>query len=126
MRGQMDKNLVFAANVALSGANEVSPVTTTATGNAYLRLADDNTLISKVVVSDLESNDTLLLSHVHSAASGRKRRVIIDLCHTAADFGATRTSSITSDQAAMLLNDPVYVNVHSKRHPGGIIRGQIR
>ncbi len=126
MRGQMDKNIIFAANVAMSGANEVPPVTTTAKGTTYLRLADDNTLFSKVIVTDLEAGDTLTAAHVHTAAAGVNGPVLIPLCEGAVDFGVSKVSALTAATISSLLNDEVYANAHTTSHPSGIIRGQIR
>jgi len=126
MRGQMDKNLVFAANVAMTGANEVPPVSTTATGTTYLRLADDNTLYSKVVVADLEAGDAWAAAHVHTGAVGVNGDVLIPLCGSAADFGITKTSALDAAVVTTLLTGEVYTNAHTTLHPAGIIRGQIR
>lgn len=126
MRGQMDKNIVFAANVVMTGANEVPPVTTTATGTTYLRLADDNTLFSKVVVADLESGDTWTAAHVHTGAPGVNGDVLVPLCNSATDFGISISSALTADVATTLLTAEVYANAHTTNHPAGIIRGQIR
>ena len=126
MRGQMDKTLVFSVNVAMSGDNEAPPVVTTATGTAYLRLSEDNILYSKVVVNDLESNDALTAAHIHTAVAGINGDVLVALCGSAADFGITKTSTLTSETVTSLLTDAVYVNAHTTLHPAGIIRGQIR
>ena len=126
MRGQMDKNITFAANVEMTGNNEVPPVNTTATGTAYLRLTDGDTLFSKVVVNDLESGDTLIAAHVHPGAAGVNGSVLIPLCGGTADFGVTKKIPLTSAMVSSLLTDEVYVNAHTTSHPSGIIRGQIR
>jgi hypothetical protein len=126
MRGQMDKIITFAANVEMTGNNEVPPVNTTATGTAYLRLTDGDTLFSKVVVNDLESGDTLIAAHVHPGAAGVNGSVLIPLCGGTADFGVTKKIPLTSAMVSSLLTDEVYVNAHTTSHPSGIIRGQIR
>ena len=126
MRGQMDKTIVFAANVSMTGAHEVPPVTTTATGTAFLRLAADNTLFSKVTVADLESGDAWTAAHVHTGAPDVNGGVLIPLCNSADDFGISITTALAADVVTTLLTDQVYTNAHTTNHPAGIIRGQIR
>ena len=112
--------------IQLSGANEVPPVNTTATGTAHLRLTADRTLYSKVIVEDLEAGDALRFSHVHSGATGVNGPVEIFLCHTADDFGKNIVTTLTEAQYNLLLNGACYVNAHSNFHPPGLVRGQVR
>jgi hypothetical protein len=62
-RGQIDQEIKFAMDIPLSGANErPTPITTTATGLAILRLMEDKTLYSIVNVNNVEANDTLTVA----------------------------------------------------------------
>jgi hypothetical protein len=112
--------------IELSGANEVPPVNTTATGTAHLRLTEDRVLYSKVIVEDLEAGDALRFSHVHSGAAGVNGPISIFLCHTADDFGKNMVINLTEAQYDLLVNGACYVNAHSNFRPGGLVRGQIR
>jgi hypothetical protein len=126
-RGQLDKKIVFAMDVPLIGGNEVPAITTTATGLAILRLTDDKVLYSKVTVNNLESNDTLTVSHIHPGATGTNGSPLITLCPTLSDFGVLKISNPLDDAAyTQLTSSAMYVNAHSRRHGGGLIRGQIR
>jgi hypothetical protein len=126
-RGQLDKEVVLAKDIVLLGSNEVPPVSTTATGVAILRLTHDKVLYSKVTVTNLESNDTLTVSHIHPGAAGANGSPLIFLCNNLADFGVLKISSPLPDaQYNQLLNDPMYVNAHSRRHGPGLVRGQVR
>jgi hypothetical protein len=126
-RGQLDKKIVFAKDVTLLGSNEVPPVSTTATGLAILRLTNDKVLYSRVTVNNLESNDTLTVAHIHPGAAGTNGSPLIFLCNNLADFGVLKISNPLPDaQYNQLLNDPMYVNAHSRRHGPGLVRGQIR
>jgi hypothetical protein len=126
-RGQLDKTIVFAKDVTLLGSNEVPPVSTTATGLAILRLTSDKVLYSKVTVNNLESNDTLTVAHIHPGATGVNGPPLIFLCNNVNDFGVLKISTPLPDaQYNQLLNDPMYVNAHSRRHGPGLVRGQIR
>ena len=126
-RGQLDKEVVLAMDIPLLGSKEVPPVTTTATGLAILRLTYDKVLYSKVTVTNLESNDTLTVSHIHPGLTGTNGSPLIFLCNSLADFGVLKISSPLPDaQYNQLINDPMYVNAHSRRHGAGLVRGQIR
>lgn len=126
VRGQLFNPVTFAASVALSGANEVPAVTTTATGVALLRLTADNRLYSKITVTNLEANDALTMAHIHNGAAGANGGVLIGLCSSAADFGVTKINTPSATVINTMKADPVYVNVHSTVRGSGIIRGQIR
>ena len=126
IRGQVESTLAFAMDIPLVGTNEVPSVTTTATGVATLRMTADKKLYSKIVVTSLEANDTLTLGHIHKAAAGVNGSVIVDLIPAATDFGVLKTFTLTDALYNDVLTSQVYVNVHSKRKPSGIVRGQIR
>jgi hypothetical protein len=94
---------------------------------AILRLTDDKVLYSKVTVNNLESNDTLTVSHIHPGATGTNGSPLIFLCSALSDFGVLKISSPLDDAAfTQLKSSAMYVNAHSRRHGPGLIRGQIR
>lgn len=127
VRGQLDKNIELAMDIPLSGNNEVPVVNTTATGNAILRLTEDKILYSLVSVNNLEADDTLSVSHIHRGGAGANGGVRIFLAAAESDFGILKISAPLHDTLFhMLTTDPMYVNVHSRRHGPGIIRGQVR
>ncbi|MDX2046130.1 MAG: CHRD domain-containing protein [Chitinophagaceae bacterium] len=126
VRAQMDKTMDFAITVALNGANEVPANTSTATGVALIRLMSDKTLYSKVTVTNLEANDTLTAAHIHTAATGVNGPVLQGLCAADTDFGVNKNFALDDAKVTSVKTAAVYVNVHSKRKPAGIIRGQIR
>lgn len=127
VRAQLDKTIDFAADVSLNGANEVPPVTTTATGQAILRLTTDKVLYSKVTVNNLESIDALTVAHIHPGAAGTNQPPLVHLCMNADDFGKVKISNpLTDAVVSQIKNDPMYVNAHSQLHGPGLIRGQIR
>jgi hypothetical protein len=126
VRGQIDKTMDFAADIPMAGSNEVPAVSTTATGLALLRLTTDKTLYSKLTVTNLESNDTISVAHIHGAAAGVNGSVLQALCTSEADFGVVKSVVLSDANVTAVKTGTVYVNAHSKRHPGGIVRGQIR
>jgi hypothetical protein len=125
-RGQLDKTVDFAIDVNLTGANEVPPVTTTATGKSLLRLMTDKTLYSKVTVTGLESNDALTVAHIHPGAAGANNPPSVTLCNNVGDFGISKSFILTDAQVTLTKSNPCYVNAHSTLHGPGLIRGQIR
>ena len=126
MRVQLNSKIIFATDVSLTGAQEVPPVTTTATGIALFRVVDNNKMYSKVTVSNLETTDALTAAHIHTGAIGLNGAVLIPLAASAADFGVTKITNLTTAQYTALLNSRLYVNVHTTLFPAGKIRGQLR
>jgi hypothetical protein len=128
VRGQLDKKIELAMDITLSGDNEIpDTIHTTATGNAILRLTDDKVLYSKVTAGNLEPNDTFTVSHIHRGGAGANGPIRIFLVANTNDFGKLIVSAPLQDSLFhMLTTDPMYVNVHSRRHGPGIMRGQVR
>jgi hypothetical protein len=128
LRGQMDKTIDFAMDVALSSANEVPAGTSTsaATGIATLRLTSDKVLLYKIVVNNLEANDTITVAHIHDGAAGVNAGVKVPLAASLADFGVVKSVTLDDANFTLVKTGAAYVNVHSKRKGGGLIRGQIR
>jgi hypothetical protein len=126
MRGQLNVEIEMAEDITLLGTNEASPVTTTATGLALLRLTDEKKLYSKVSVTNLEAADAIVSAHIHPGAPGVNGPVIVELCANAADFGVAKTTVLTDALVTTVKTAQVYVNAHSVNHPGGLIRGQVR
>lgn len=127
LRGQLNNPVTFAVDVAMTGANEVPPVVTTASGVTLLRLTTDKTLYAKVTVTGLEAGDALAAAHIHAAATGVNGSIIIPLCANSADFGKElEFQNISDANLTLLTTGQVYANAHSTNHPAGFIRGQIR
>ena len=125
-RGQIGRNIVQAYSVDLSGLNEPVPVTTTATGVALVRINEDNRLLSKITISNMETADTLRFAHIHFGATGINGPVLTDLASTRNDFNNTQSRTIRATLSDTIRTGTVYVNVHSNFSPGGKLRGQIR
>lgn len=126
IRGQLNVGIEMAEDVVLLGTHEATPVTTTATGLAILRLTDDKKLYSKVTITNLEAGDTVVAAHIHTGPTGVNGPVIVGLCAKAADFGTAKIFTLTDALFTTVKTEAVYVNAHSVNHPGGVIRGQIR
>ena len=122
IRGQLTQQLRFAA---LSGANEVPAVTTTASGTGVLAFNPVTSQISGFVQT---SGITGTQAHIHQAAAGVSGGIIVPLTETPAGSGrwvVPAGSTLTAAQAASFNSNGLYFNVHSAANPGGEIRGQI-
>ena len=123
--GMMDKGPGGGGStvVTLSGANEVPPVNTTAVGTANITVNADRTLNVKVIVQGM----TATASHIHLGAAGTNGPVVVPFTKAADyEFIAAPGARLTDEQWSAYKNGNLYVNVHSAKHPGGEIRGQIK
>ena len=128
VRAQLNSTVQWAHDVALSGANEVPAVTTTATGTARFRLTTDGKLYYVVNVTGLVAGDgDLTAAHIHNGAAGANGTVLVGLISTVTDFGVNKQLQLTDVQKTAILGTaPLYVNAHSSIFTGGLVRGQIR
>jgi len=115
-----------------------TPITTTATGTAeFTYVADLATLFYRI---DVGSLDSVTLAHIHAPAdTGSNAGVVLNLFlgptkgpgfsgtlaqGVGGDLGAP--AGMTMDSLLVLLrNGHAYVNVHTRAHPAGEIRGQV-
>jgi hypothetical protein len=118
--------VVLAMAVPLSGANEVPANSSATKGVAVLQVTETRKLYSKVQISSLANDDAILFGHIHKGATGVNGGVLITLLHGPEDVGQQMVMDLTEAQYQSLLNDALYVNIHSTSYPGGIVRGQIR
>ena len=130
----------------LSGFNEVPAVSSTGSGEMRLRIDKNNDVIHyELSYEDLEGTTTTG-AHIHLGQAGVNGGVIAHLCGgdkpactpTSGSFeGTIEAQNILGPAgqgiAAMEFAEVVrairagvvYANVHSNKHPGGEIRGQI-
>ncbi len=125
-----DDNLYSAKNAAMSGAQEVPAVTTTATGSFDVTYNRDSKLLNITVRwQGLSGNPTL--AHIHGpAAKGVNAGVLQNFtplltASPAGTFSTSFTLNGTNQLEEDLLGGKWYVNIHTAAHPGGEIRGQI-
>jgi hypothetical protein len=126
IRGQLGPATVFRAN--LTGADEVPPSGSLATGSATVVLSGDQSVITVFGnFSNLQGNANG--AHIHGPAPpGMNAGIIFPLTgFPSAPSGSIPQQSfpITPTQLAQLQAGDHYVNVHSTVFPGGEIRGQL-
>ena len=109
--------------VTLSGANEVPPVATSATGSGTVTIKDDRSVSVKITVTGM----TATAAHIHEAAAGSNGPVIVPFTKTADNtFEAPADAKLTEAQYASYKAGKLYVNVHSAKNPGGEVRAQLK
>jgi hypothetical protein len=105
---------------SLSGAEEVPPSGSTATGSASFVFDPGTNTISYYLQHTVVGATA---SHIHQKAPGLNGPVIVPF--TLVGQTASGSAVLTAGQAADLLAGNLYTNVHSPTFPGGEIRGQI-
>ena len=110
-------------HVNLSGANEVPPVTTGASGMGRVRVGADGAVNVHIKVSGM----TATAAHIHEAAAGANGPVIVPLTKQGDDtFVSAPGAKFTDSQFAAYKAGRTYINVHSAKNPPGEIRAQLR
>ena len=113
----------FAQSITLSPANEVPPVSSSASGNGTVTVAADGTVTAKVTVTGM----TATAAHIHMAAAGANGPVIVPFNKTGDNtFEAAPGAKMTAEQMAAYKSGNTYVNVLSAAHPGGEVRAQLK
>ena len=108
--------------VVLSGADEVPPVSTTASGNGRFMIETDGSVSGHIVTNSVQST----AAHIHLGAAGENGPVIIALSKNGDAYNAPMGAKLTADQMVAFKMGKLYVNVHSAANKGGEIRGQLR
>jgi len=117
----------------LSGANEVPPMPTTATGFGTFTLYRDSLVYSVTVTRDAVDT-TFTAAHFHNGSAGVIGNVVRTIRDSAwsnptrtftGTWKRTDTQPLTDSMVAEIIRGRIYVNVHSTGRPVGIIRGPL-
>ena len=112
----------FAADLALTGANEVPPVQTSASGTGQITVAADGAVSGSVKATGMDATT----AHIHLAAAGKNGPVIIPLVKGMyGEWSVPAGAKLDATQMAAYQAGDLYVNVHSDAHKGGEIRAQL-
>ena len=113
----------IAVSTTLSGAQEVPPNTSGATGTGNISV---DTSTGNFTATITTSGITGTAAHIHQGAQGVSGPVVFPLTQTVPGGNTWTTSSkMTSAQISTLTAGQLYFNVHSATYPAGEIRGQI-
>lgn len=115
-------------SVPLTGAQEVPAVQTPGTGTAAITYDAGTRVVTwNITFSGLSSTATM--AHFHGpAAAGKNAGVKVAISQKDAKeltSPLTGQATLSADDAKILEAGEMYVNVHSKNHPGGELRGQV-
>jgi hypothetical protein len=108
--------------VKLTGANEVPAVTTQASGEGTITVADDGAVSGSVTTKGVQGT----AAHIHMAAAGKNGGVIVPLTKEGDTYKVPAGAKLTADQMKAFQAGDLYVNVHSAAHKDGEIRGQLK
>jgi hypothetical protein len=107
----------------LSGAEEVPPVNTQASGINRIVVIGDKTISGNVEIRNLDAT----AAHIHLAPKGQNGPVIIPLVKTGGNVWSVPGNTILSSaQFDAYRSGNLYVNVHSAANPNGEIRAQLK
>ena len=109
--------------VTLQGAQEVPPVTTSATGSGTITVGADGMVSGKIATKGINGT----AAHIHSGEAGKNGPVVVPLQKDGdGGWSVPASAKLTPDQLKMLQAGGMYVNVHSAAHPDGEIRAQLK
>jgi hypothetical protein len=122
--GALGVGTAFAADikVTLSGANEVPPVTTSASGGGTIAVGDNGSVSGSVSTMGVAGT----AAHIHEGAAGKNGPVIVPLTKEGDTYKVPAGAKLTDAQMASFKAGNLYVNVHSAANAGGEIRGQLK
>ncbi len=109
--------------VALSGDQEIPPVTTSASGTGTITVGADKSVSGSVTISGM----SVTVAHVHEAAAGKNGPIIFPLTNASDNVWTVPAGAkLTDAQYESYKAGNLYFNIHSAAHRGGEIRGQIK
>lgn len=109
--------------VTLSGAEEIPPVQTSATGTGRILVAPDRTVTGSVTVSGM----TVVVAHIHEGRAGTTGPIIVPLAKTSDNvWSVPPDTKLTEAQFESYKAGNLYFNMHSAAYRTGEIRGQIK
>lgn len=117
-------NMTF--KVPLDGAQQVPPVKTKGTGMATITLNTKTDMVSwRVTYKNMSSAVTM--AHFHDGAKGKNGGIEVWLTKKGKSVSSpiTGKAKLTGSEVKQLMAGDWYVNVHTKKHPPGEIRGQV-
>jgi CHRD domain len=113
--------------VSLTGADEMPPLTTAGKGTADLTWEPSTRVVTwDITSSGLTGQATM--AHFHNGPAGQNGPVVIWLTKkgTSTSGAIKGKATLTEAQAKQFEAGDWYINVHTKAHSSGEIRGQVK
>ena len=115
--------LAQSMKVTLSGAQEVPPVMTSASGVGSIMVAPDGSVSGTITTTCVEGT----MAHIHEGAMGQNGPVIVPFTKTSDNvWSAPAGAKLTDAQLQSLKSGNLYLNVHSAMNKPGEIRAQLK
>ncbi len=112
-----------AADLKLTGDQEVPPNSSAAVGTGDITVASDGSVTGSVTASSLQG----MAAHIHVGAPGVNGPVIIPLVGGPGGvWSVPPGAKLTAEQLQAYNAGNLYVNVHTAEHKGGEIRTQLK
>ncbi|HYC45978.1 MAG TPA: CHRD domain-containing protein [Burkholderiales bacterium] len=110
-------------SLRLTGAEEVPPVSTSASGSGTVRVSDDGAVSGNFKTQGA----SFTAAHIHEGAKGANGPVIIPLQKVNdTEWTVPAGAKLTPAQMQSYKQGRLYVNFHSAKFKGGEIRAQIQ
>lgn len=107
----------------MTGAEEVPPVTTAASGSVAVIVSANR---DQLTYDGLVTNIDPTMAHLHMAPVGMNGAVVVPLTLMGTTLRGTAAVAAGSTLLGDLAAGTIYANVHSSMYTGGEIRGQMR
>ncbi len=110
-------------HVHLTGRSEVPAVKTRAWASGVIEISPDGHVSGEIHVHHVKPT----MAHIHEGAADANGPPILWLKHLrGGTWVVPKGARLTAEQYKRFLAGDLYVNVHSKAHPAGEIRGQLK
>jgi hypothetical protein len=127
LRGQVDKNVIWALDVNLSPESEIPSITDrTDRGIAILRFTDDDMLYSNIQLMNVLNTDSITTANIEEGPVGVHGGSMVLLASSKNDFGASKKITLFPSVVTHLKEDVHHVNVHSVLKPAGLMCGHLQ
>jgi hypothetical protein len=110
-------------SLKLTGAEEVPPTPSTATGTGTISVKDDKSVSGSVKTTGVEGT----AADIHLAEAGKNGPPIITLTKgEGGTWSVPADAKLTDEQYTAFKAGNLYVNIHSAAHKPGEIRAQLK
>ena len=115
--------MVPGETIALSGANEVPPVSSGASGSGTVHVKSDCTVTARITVTGMSAT----AAHIHEGKAGANGGVIVPFVKAGDNtFVAADGAKMNEAQCSAYKAGNTYVNVHSEQYKPGEVRAQLK